>query len=193
MDGESTENSEALALRAARGDRQAFAILVRRYQRPLFAFLGRMSLSPTQADDVAQEAFVRAWTGLARFDPDKARFVTWLFTIARNQAIDELNRRATAAAEPADAVLDIASDQPGPDLLVERAQSAARLQRAIRRLAPNDRSVLALAYVRELDMTQIARIEGLSVAAVKTRLHRSRRQLRAWLEQDDETAGRNGT
>ena len=152
-------------------------------QRPLFGFLGRMSLSAAQADDVAQETFVRAWRSIARFDPSKAQFSTWLFTIARNQALNEFNRAGPAARwQPIEQLLTHESPEPQPDQLFEQVQASARLQAAVRRLPASARSALALAYVQELNMTQIAQIEGVSVPAIKTRLHRARAQLREWLE-----------
>ena len=66
-----------LAARAAAGDRQAYALLVQRHQRGLFGFLGRMGLTQAEAEDLAQEAFVRAWQHLPRFDPQRAAFSTW--------------------------------------------------------------------------------------------------------------------
>ena len=66
------------------GDRSAFAELVAHYQRPLFGYLGRMGQSQAAAEDLAQETFLRAWTSLGSYDPARAAFSTWLFTIARN-------------------------------------------------------------------------------------------------------------
>jgi RNA polymerase sigma-70 factor, ECF subfamily len=175
-----------LAQRAAAGDTAAFAAIVTRLQGPLFGFFGRMSLSPAQADEVAQDTFVRAWTNLARFDPRRARFSTWLFTIARNQALNELNRAGPLTRyQSLDLLAEYESLQPTPDQLLDRKQADARLHAAIRRLTASERSALALAYVHELDMAQIAQIEGVSIVAIKTRLHRSRRKLRHWLEHED--------
>lgn len=78
--------------RIAAGEQLAFAELVDMYQRPLFGFLGRLGMNQAQAEDIAQETFLRAWTHLHSYQPERAQFVTWLFTIARNLAYNTLQR-----------------------------------------------------------------------------------------------------
>lgn len=179
-------NLQAILQRIADGEPQAFAQIVDHFQRPLFGFLGRMGLSQAQAEDIAQETFVRAWTQLHRYQPERAGFSTWLYTIARNLALNVLlgaphQREVTHTDAP-----DPVSDQPGPGHLLEQAQQRERLQAALRRLPMPERSALALVYVHELALADVARIEGDSVAAIKTRLHRARQRLRQWLQQDTE-------
>src|SRR5450631_3877590 len=82
------------------GDRQAFAEVVKSYQRLLFGFLGRMGLSQAQAEDLAQETFVRAWQSLGSYRPELGKFSTWLFTIARNLALTELGRAYRVLEQP---------------------------------------------------------------------------------------------
>lgn len=137
-----------------------------------------MGLSQAQSEDVAQEAFLRAWKNLNRFDPRRAQFSTWLFAIARNLALTELVRphRAFEVTMPEDLPDSESGDAPQIDALIVRQQRQALLA-ALRSLSHDDRSVLALVYVNELDLAAIARIEHCSLAAVKTRLHRARRKL----------------
>ena len=80
--------------RVLSGDTQAYAEIVARYERPLFGFLGRMGLPQARAEDVAQETFLRAWQHLGSFDPRRASFTTWLYTIARRLALNEAARTA---------------------------------------------------------------------------------------------------
>lgn len=88
-----------------------------------------------QADDVAQETFLRTWTHIERFDPAKAQFATWLFTIARNQAINELNRAGPARLwQSTEVLLEHESLEPQPDKVLEQVQANAQLHAAIRRL-----------------------------------------------------------
>ncbi|MGB1311056.1 MAG: sigma-70 family RNA polymerase sigma factor, partial [Leucothrix sp.] len=77
-----------------RGDKTAFAALIGRYQKPLFAYLGKMTLPQAVAEEVAQETFIRAWQAKESFDPERAAISTWLFTIARRLALNELDRAA---------------------------------------------------------------------------------------------------
>ena len=178
---------QAILRRIACGEQLAFAELVALYQRPLFSFLGRMGMGQAQAEDIAQETFLRAWTHLYSFDPERAQFGTWLFTIARNLACNAL-RSATRNGDAADADLleQLADEQAGPERRLDSAQQQARLQAALRQLPMAERSALALVYVHELALADVARIEGDSVAAIKTRLHRARRRLRELLNLDTE-------
>lgn len=172
-----------LLQRIARGDLRAFAELVDRYQRPLFAFLGRMGLEAARAEEVAQETFLRAWQHLPRYRTEQAQFSTWLFTIARRLALNELARSRNRYEVAVD------DDAPEPACAAARPEQAldqrrlqARIDAAFRSLGTDDRSVLALAYSHDLGMAEIAVIEGCSVDAVKTRLHRARQRLRIALD-----------
>ena len=183
---------QAILQRIADGDRPAFAELVLLYQRPLFSFLGRMGMGQAQAEDIAQETFLRVWTHLQRFDPARAQFGTWLFTIARNLAYDAL-KYAPCHGDAADAeqLEQLASSHPGPEQRLDSAQQQARLRAALRQLPMAERSALALVYVHELALADVARIEGDSVAAIKTRLHRAKRRLRELLDLDTELETRH--
>ena len=202
---------QAILQRVADGEQRAFAELVAMYQRPLFGFLGRMGMAQAQAEDIAQDTFLRAWTHLRSFDPAQAQFGTWLFTIARNLAYNALQSAAHQREVKGDfkgqvkgqgngeghwegngkgrstEVPDVACQQPGPPQLMERAQQQARLQVALRQLPMADRSALALVYVHELALADVARIEGDSLAAIKTRLHRAKQRLREILKSNPET------
>jgi RNA polymerase sigma-70 factor, ECF subfamily len=174
---------ESLVAGARNGDKANFGEIVRRYQGPLFGFLGRMGLTQAQAEDIAQEAFLRAWRNINAFDAGRAQFSTWLFAIARNLALNEV----LSAKHKVETHHDENSDEPESnersqtDLLIAQ-QDRDALQKALRRLPHDDRSVIALAYVNELDLAAIARIEHCSLAAVKTRLHRAKLKLRELLK-----------
>lgn len=172
-----------LLQRIARGDLRAFSELVDRYQRPLFAFLGRMGLEAARAEEVAQETFLRAWQHLPRYRTEQAQFSTWLFTIARRLALNELarsrNRHEVAADDDAP---EPACAAARPEQALDQRRLQARIDAAFRSLGTDDRSVLALAYTHDLGMVEIAVIEGCSVDAVKTRLHRARQRLRIALD-----------
>lgn len=168
----------------ASGDKQAYAQIVTRFQGSLFGFLGRMSVSQAVAEELAQETFLRAWSDLGQYRPEVAEFSTWLFTIARNLALNELERSMHKHIAPviADAPEAVCERLQPPEELVLR-QEQLQLHSALLKLPMTDRSALALAYVQELDMVAIARIEACSVAVIKTRLHRAKEKLRQLLEQ----------
>jgi RNA polymerase sigma-70 factor, ECF subfamily len=165
------------------GDRQAFAEVVREHQRPLFGFLSRMGLSRAQTEDLAQETFLRAWRNLEQYRPGLGRFSTWFYTIARNLALNELER-ATTLPLVTEAALEPVCERPRPDDSLDAARRRRLLHQALGRLALHDRSVLALAYMADLNTAEIARIEGCSEGAVKTRLCRARGRLADILEKE---------
>ena len=146
-----------------------------------------MGCPQMQAEDLAQETFLRAWTHWPRYQPERAQLSTWLFTIARNLAYNTLQSAAQQYEIAGDSLPEVASPEPGPEQVLAQQQQSARLQAALRQLPLADRSVLALVYVQDLALADVARIEGDSLAAIKTRLHRAKQRLRALLAIDTET------
>jgi RNA polymerase sigma-70 factor (ECF subfamily) len=178
---------EPILKRIAAGDRQAFAGVVSHYQRPLFGFLGRMGLNPSHAEEIAQETFLRAWVNLGKYRPQIAEFSTWLFTIARNLAWHELSRASTRRESmTSEALPEVASGRPQPPEELALAERKRRLHEALLKLPPADRSAVALACIKGLELTAVARIEGCTTGAIKTRVHRAKERLRQLLEQGDE-------
>lgn len=164
------------------GDRQAYARLIARYQDGIFAFLWRMGLRRAVIEELAQETFVRAWTHLGDFQPARSAFSTWLFAIGRNLALNEIGRAGHRLEVAADDEADPASCDDSPPDALDRKRSLARLHAGLGRLAAAQRSVLALSYLSEMSLAEIAAIEGISIGAVKLRLHRARQALRDVLE-----------
>lgn len=173
--------------RTATGDNAAFARLVEAHQGMIFGYLGRMGLDAATAEDIAQETFLRLWRHAARFDPTRAGLATWLLTIARNLALSHLARPARRAeCSPAEGLPEVVSNEPSPDEVLVLRQRQVRLRQALAQLEPADRSLLAAAYVQDLDTAALARLEGCSPGAAKTRLHRAKARLRRLMEDDDE-------
>lgn len=167
--------------RAQRGDEAACRALVVRYQRPVFALLDRLIarvVGRPRVEDLAQETFLRVFRALPRFDlRGTARLSSWILTIATRLALDELRRRPLP-----DAHLD--DDVPGPsraDESAERRDLGAALSRAVAALSPEQRAVVLLREVHELEYEEIARALDVDVGTVKSRLHRARVALRAAL------------
>jgi RNA polymerase sigma-70 factor (ECF subfamily) len=181
------ELDEVTLRRAQRGDDTASRALIERYQAPVFALLHRM-LGPGRAarvEDLAQETFLSVFQSLAKFSPlGEARLSTWILTIAARRAIDELRRRAPAAAP-----LDEAAEVAGPgraDEALRRHRVAAAIQRAIADLPPEQRAAFLLREYHQLDYAEIARAVGVDLGTVKSRLSRARAALRAALEEVNE-------
>lgn len=165
------------------GNRQAYAQIVEHFQRPLFAYLGRMGLSAAQAEELAQETFLRAWQALAQYDPQQAAFSTWLFTIAQRLALNECSRAAQRHEHTVDDAesLNVPHTAALPLAQLEQQEQRRHLQRALKRLPLTERNALALTYTKGLDLKTVAQLEGCSEATLKMRLHRAREQLRQWL------------
>lgn len=178
-------------LRLQRGDREAFAQLVARYQQPVIAFIHRSLGDLTEAEDLAQNAFLQVYKSARRYRPS-GRFSTWLFTIARNLCLNEQRRRARHPASSLDAPVETNQDQPwtppprsnapGPAELTLRAELEAKVAEAVRDLPENQRTAILLCSVEGLAYEEIARILGVSVSATKSLIHRARLTLRARLK-----------
>jgi RNA polymerase sigma-70 factor (ECF subfamily) len=166
------------------GNKQAFRLVVLRYQRPLFRFLGLLGFRGARAEDVAQETFLRAFNALASFEPARGAFSTWLFTIARRLAISEWQRARHEQTAPAlfDEASSTALDPAERALLAERAR---RVERALLALPEQLRSTFFFSQIKELTLEEVAELEGCAVGTVKSRIFRAREQLRLALAEDD--------
>jgi RNA polymerase sigma-70 factor, ECF subfamily len=184
----SAERDEAELLSRARGgDEDAFEALVVRHADRVYGALRRFGLDPDAADEVAQEVFLRAWRGLARFE-GRAQLSTWLYRIAFNEAQRRLARSApagVAASEPAgeDPLAAIPDERaPGPADQAVDHEFESVLRSALARLAPEQRAAVVLRDLEGLSTSEAASAAGVREAAFKSRLHRGRMQLRALLE-----------
>lgn len=179
----SSDEDAGLVARAQAGDRDAFEELVRRHADHLFAVVVRLVSSPEEAEEVTQEAFIRAWRGIRGFKGD-ARFFTWLYRIGVNEARRRGQRRAPDVAASIDEHgIDPADPRPAPDLQAEHEDLRAALERAVRALEPGYRAPLILRDVEGLSTTEAAAIMGLREAAFKSRLHRARLAVRNAVEE----------
>lgn len=173
-----------LVARAQAGDQEAFAVLVRRYQLPVVRFCQRMTRSVPDAEDLAQETFVRLYRHISRLRPE-AKFTTVLFGIARNLTLNFLRGqkrrgwfRHTAPALPETAAP--VRDQPSQAAHVSEIEAA--LEAGLARLSPDHREVLLLRELEGLDYREIARVTGCNIGTVRSRLARAREQLRGQIE-----------
>ncbi len=177
--------------RAQRGDVEAFCRMVEAYQRPVFNLCRRMLGDDDEAEDAAQESFLRAFRALKRYDPGRP-FGTWLLAIASHRCIDILrHRRRHPQSSTQQSLDDEQVDQDdGPEERLMRAQRRDAIDGLTRSLAPQERAVVVLRYWYGLSYEEIASALSLSVSAVKSRLHRARRTLASrWLEASGEQAG----
>ncbi len=161
------------------GNRQAFASLVQRYQQPLFHYLGRMRLPAAEAEELVQETFIRAFRHLRTFEPQRACFSTWLFTIARRLALNHLAHRRREIDNPSEIEPADSANQPDQDY--HRGQIEQRINTALAQLPLKYLSPLALAYLGELSVAEIALIEDCAEGTVKSRIFRGKQRLKLLL------------
>jgi RNA polymerase sigma factor (sigma-70 family) len=178
-----------LATRAAAGDQRAYGELVRRHKDGLFRILRRYTGSADEAYEAAQEAFIAAWSALARYDPARP-FSAWLRTIAINKARDRGRRTAvrrllfgTRPFEDSGAFAQPAHGQGADEELIER-QDVLALDRAIAQLPPGLRAPLVLTAFDGLSQREAGEILGVTAKTVETRVYRARLILAARLDPD---------
>ncbi len=185
MSGPPTSEHELIG-RARAGDEGAFAELVWIHADRVYAALRRFGLGPAEADEVAQEVFLRAWRGLGRFE-ERAQFSTWVYRIAFNEAQRRLARRAPPPAQTApegDDSIALLPDAPhlGPESQTLDREFEQTLEQALAQLPAEWRAAVVLRDIEGLSTREAAEIVGLRQAAFKSRLHRGRMALRGLLE-----------
>jgi RNA polymerase sigma-70 factor, ECF subfamily len=165
-------------VKARQGDEEAFTILVETYQTPVYNLCYRMLGEGGSAEDAAQETFWRAWQNLNRYDPQRS-FITWLLSIAAHFCIDQQRKRRIPLLELDEFPdFDISNPlEPTPEKVVALNEEDAALHELINQLNPQDRAAVVLKYWSDCSEEEISQMLNLTVSAVKSRLHRARRQL----------------
>jgi RNA polymerase sigma-70 factor (ECF subfamily) len=187
--GRTPEDAEDIRLMglAAAGDMAAFEHLVERHQRLVIGTVGRMLGTQSDAEDIAQQVFVRVWKNLKRYEP-RAKFTTWLLKITRNLVFNELRRRSRHPAVPLQSETDEA-ERPlkdehavAPDATLLEHELQEAVDAAIARLPETQRMAVILRRYEELSYEEIAEALEQSVSAVKSLLFRARTELRESLK-----------
>ncbi len=162
---------------ALKGDETAFASIVETYQRPVYNLCYRMLGDPIDAEDAAQETFWRAYQNLKRYDPARP-FPTWLLSIAAHYCIDQQRKRRIPILSvdllPEE---DAPDPAPNPEKVVGELEESSQMRRLLGKLGTQDRAAVILRYWYEFSEEEIARSLSLTVSAVKSRLHRARKEL----------------
>jgi len=183
-------SDETLVARCQMGDYQAFEMLYRRWQRPILAYLTQLTRDREAAACLAQETFMKVFEHSERFDTNR-RFTTWLYTIARNGALDWLTSKHRTTSVPFSGLSDGEGgtfEHAAPHLpiehLLDRQESVALLRTALETLTPVHREVIELIIFREMSYEEAADIigGGISLGTLRSRMHHALRHLRAALE-----------
>ena len=182
----------ALVREALAGREEAYGELVRRFERPIYTLILRMVRDPALAEDLAQEAFIKAFGALDRYDP-RRKLASWLFKIAHNATIDHLRRRQLATVSlsvsaeegEADWSANIEDEEAvTPEQAAERTALAEHLEQALGAMRPEYREVMVLRFEQGLQYNEISEVTGLALGTVKTFIHRARKELAETLREE---------
>ena len=183
-----SDTERNLLLRAQKGDAEAFSQIVEAYQRQVFNLCYRMLGDPYEAEDAAQEAFLRAFKAIKRYDPDR-KFSTWLLTIASRYCIDQIRKRRLKTFSIENFLETGLSDPAlGPEATLRQGEEQEAMQELLQVLKPTDRAAIVMRYWYEMSYDEIAEALSLSVSAVKSRLHRARKDLANGYQQTTQPA-----
>lgn len=177
-----------LVVRALAGREDGFEELVRRYQRPIVAYVYRMVGDYDSALDLAQEVFIKVYNSLGRYRPE-FKFSTWIYRIAHNAAIDHLRRQGASRTEemeiegPEGTTFEkpLASKAPTPEQETERGERRAEIEEVVAQLSPTYRELIVLRHSHDLSYDEIAEVTSLPLGTVKNRIFRAREAMRELL------------
>jgi RNA polymerase sigma-70 factor (ECF subfamily) len=161
----------------------SFEELVRRYQRPISAYVYRMVGNYESALDLTQEIFIKVYNSLSRYRAE-FKFSTWIYKIAHNAAVDHLRRSSTreqslvAGTESDSYDLPIESANPTPEQESERKERRGEIESVVRALPANYRELIVLRHSQDLSYEEIVEVTGLPLGTVKNRLFRAREMMR---------------
>ena len=167
--------------RVAAGDREAFRALYAATSAKLYGVVLRILKRRDLADEVLQETYVRIWRHAGAFDPARASPITWMASIARNRALDEVRKVMPLQLDEQKAALEIADPQMLASERLEAAGEIDRLLACIDALEPERREIVKLAYLEGLSREELGQRFGHPAGTIKTWLHRSLKQLKSCL------------
>ena len=177
-----------LVVRALAGREDGFEELVRRYQRPIVAYVYRMVGDYDAALDLAQEVFIKVYNSLGRYRPE-FKFSTWIYRIAHNAAIDHLRRQGASRTEEMEVAGEggstfekpLASKSLTPEQETERGERRAEIEEVVAQLSPAYRELIVLRHSHDLSYDEIAEVTSLPLGTVKNRIFRAREAMRKHL------------
>jgi RNA polymerase sigma-70 factor (ECF subfamily) len=186
------DEDQAAIARVLSGATDAFRVLVERHQRLVWTFCRNLLRNAADADDVCQDVFTAAFVKLATFDARRAKFSTWLLTIAHNRCCNVLQARSEYAVVDG----EVPGDDQRPESDLVQREVWQELDRALAQLPLEQRTAFVLAEIQELPYAEIAVIEGVELGTVKSRVSRAkdklRHVLRAWQPENREHSRRSG-
>jgi RNA polymerase sigma-70 factor (ECF subfamily) len=175
-DSQVSDEEKLWVAQARQGDDKAFSRLVEAYQRPVFNVCYRMLGDPAEAEDAAQETFIKAFTRLDSYDPNR-KFSSWLLAIASHYCIDRLRRRRfnLVSWEDLPPWRWLPDPSPQPEEVALHHEAQRHVQELLNKLPPDYRAAVVLRYWHELSYEEIAEALDTTLSAIKSRLFRARK------------------
>lgn len=177
-------SDELLVRQVLDGTTEAFGVLVKRYERQIYSLAYRLTNDSEEAQDLGQEAFIKIYRSLDKYDPGRP-FFSWMYKVAANQCYSMLRQKREAMTS-LDEVADFVPSDPEvashPELYAENAETRRRVREALAGLPENYRMPLVLRYLEDLSYREIAEMLDLSLSAVESRIHRGRQMLISTLD-----------
>jgi len=167
-----------LLARVARQDKAAFADLYKSTSAKLYGVILRISRRPAVAQELLQDVYIRIWQRAGDFDRSRASPITWMATIARNRALDEIRLKAAVSVEDTPEAFEVPDPARSPAEWAELADDARRLEHCLAGLEAEKRDIIRLAYAAGLSREELAERFGRPVATIKTWIHRGLKQLK---------------
>lgn len=182
------DNEAEWLLNAQNGDQQAFSYLVEKYQRPVYNLSFRMLGNAQDAEDAAQEAFLRAYKAMKRYDNNRA-FSSWLLSITAHYCIDQIRKKKfTVVSVEELSMPNLPDNTPGVETKLSKKDEQLRIRELLEELSPIDRATVIFYYWYDFSYQEISETLSLSISAVKSRLHRARRTMaNRWAEKNKQT------
>jgi RNA polymerase sigma-70 factor (ECF subfamily) len=190
-----TQVQVALVRRCIAGDAEAWEEIVRTHSRRIYNICYRFTGSADNADDLAQEVFIKMYRTLSSFDPDKGAFTTWITTMTRNLLVDHFRKtKQDRATDSLDAGLSDEEDSatlgdrlqdtaaPSADERIQRRETQEMVQKAIQKLSPELREAVILRDLQDMDYKEIAQALKVPEGTVKSRINRGRMELAKLLQ-----------
>ena len=175
------------------GSEDAFTDIVEHFQSPVYNLCYRMLGTPQEAEDAAQESFIRAYHYIQRYDPSRP-FATWLLSIAAHYCIDQQRKRHLLSID-LDEIIEfgITDDSPDPESMVTDEEQKELIQKKLAELPTKDRMILILRYWYDFSEDEISSALDITKSAVKSRLHRARQHMaEQWNSEDVDFSQKKG-
>ncbi|WP_342512006.1 RNA polymerase sigma factor [Sporosarcina sp. FSL K6-1522] len=164
------------------GNKQAYEHIIRKYKDPLYGTILRMTRNPHDAQDLAQEAFIKVYQQLEKYD-DKGSFSSWFYRVAINHCLDEF-RKKRYKMKQVEIQEETIGNVDSPEIVFFKNERSRQLERLIATLPEDERLIILLRYVNELSYQAISELVDIPLATVRNKLHRAKKKMRETVKRE---------